>query len=170
MGINIHVEIEKVKTSPNPPTSPYKGCTTSGRSCYYGIGLETTEFPEGTSENNKKGSGGIRTLNNDLEEAEFTRFSEGLVPILNRLDLDMTHESKNMNMPSEPSELSEQADIGVPSSLDRVPWASVHAYLCQGNTQRIADFCRALWRVDYAAVIAEAHTRWPELAPTEVTP
>ena len=86
----------------------------------------------------------------------------------------------NPSNPSDPSGFNEtddlfcektddSASLGVTvDPLAKVPWPSVREYLVQGNTQRIADFCRSLWRVEYDDVLVGAYQRWPELAPEVV--
>lgn len=88
-----------------------KGRTSSGRICYYGLGLETTEFPDDTPENNKKPSGGIRTHKTTLTQVEPYTVFEGLASISNSFEPILTHEGENMKSPSEPSEPSEPSGL-----------------------------------------------------------
>ena len=89
-----------------------KGRTSTGRACYYGLGLETSEFPEGTSEIEVKPSESITTPKNPSSSDTFTRFSEGTMPFSKSSMQFSPHEEKNMNTPSAPSAPSGQANTG----------------------------------------------------------
>lgn len=108
-----------------------KGRTATGRTCYYGLGLETTDFPEimettlqdseGLGQNTQNPSEAYRKPNTTTSDVPFTRFPEGLGSILNRMDHDGTREGKNMNNPSDPSDPS--GNTTPHSSVSVKPWA-----------------------------------------------
>ncbi len=79
------------------------GRTSTGRSCYYGIGLETTEFEPSTSEGTKKTikvpSDGIGMQNNCTKIS----FSEGTTSTFNSFSENFSHEEKDLEVPSAPS-------------------------------------------------------------------
>lgn len=82
-----------------------KSRTATGRSCYYGLTVvRTAEDLRASASTLQQG---IRTPQNGNSEGAFTRFSEGLRPISERMPHASIPHGELLNMPSDPSDPSD---------------------------------------------------------------